>query len=101
MPNFDLIEIGRLESDVQRVRHIRCSHRSAQLPSKDVTREVVESRRQIEPSPADHLEVGEVGLPQLVRFRRLVLELINRLHQNMRGAGDQVLRLEKAVNGRF
>ncbi len=35
--------------------------------------------RQVEPSPADDLEIGEVGLPELVGRRRLVLELVGGL----------------------
>src|SRR5271157_5366509 len=39
------------------------------------SREVVEHRGQIEPAPADDLEVGKVGLPKLVGCCRLVREL--------------------------
>ena len=35
-----------------------------------------QDRRQIQPAPADNLEVGEVRLPELVRGRGLVLERI-------------------------
>ena len=38
--------------------------------------EALEDRREIEPAPADNLQVGEVGLPELVRSRGLVVELI-------------------------
>ena len=38
-------------------------HRGAQFPGDDVAGEVVEHARQVEPTPADHLEIGEVGLP--------------------------------------
>ena len=37
------------------------------------------SMRRIEPAPADHLEISEVGLPELVGRRGLVLELVRRL----------------------
>ena len=43
-------------------------HRGAQLPGDDVAGEVVEDRRQVEPSPADDLEIS----------RRLILELAPR-----------------------
>src|SRR5713226_8306721 len=74
-------------------------HRRAQLPGDDVTREVVEDRRQVEAAPADDLEIGEVGLPQLVRRRRLVLELIGSLQDDEGWAGYQVMSLEQPING--
>ena len=45
----------------------------------------------IEPAPADDLEVGEVGLPQLVRGCGLVAELIGCLDDDEGRAGDQVV----------
>src|SRR5215469_9004219 len=36
-----------------------------QLPSDDVTREVVKDGRKIEPAPTDDLQIGEIGLPKL------------------------------------
>ena len=39
----------------------------------DVPGMVVEDRREVEPAPADDLEVGEVGLPELFGRRGLVL----------------------------
>jgi hypothetical protein len=43
----------------------------AELPGDDVAAVIVEDGRQIEPAPADDLQIGEVGLPELVR--RVVL----------------------------
>jgi hypothetical protein len=53
---------------------------------------VVEDCREIEPAPADDLEVGEVGLPQLVRRGGLVPELLGGLDHDEGRAGDQVMR---------
>src|SRR6187455_470160 len=64
-------------------------------------REKSSHARQIEPAPADHLEVGEVGLPELVGRRGLVLELVRRLHDDVGGAGDQIERLQQAVDRSF
>ena len=74
------------------------SHGGAQLPGDDVAGEVVEDSRQIKPAPADHLQIGEVGLPQLVRSRGLVLELIGCLDDDEGRAADQVVGLEQAVD---
>jgi hypothetical protein len=57
-------------------------HRGAELPGNDVAGEVVEHGRQIEPTPASHLQISEAGLPKLVRRRRLVLELVGSLHHD-------------------
>jgi hypothetical protein len=81
-----------LKRQLQRVGHILGLHRRAQLPGDDVTREVVEDRRQVKLTPADDLQIGEVGLPQLVGRRRLVLELIGRLQDNEGRAGGGTAR---------
>src|SRR6266436_9733898 len=46
--------------------HVGCRHGGAQLPGQDVAREVIEHGGQIEPAPADDLQIREVGLPKLV-----------------------------------
>ena len=47
----------------QRLGHIVRLHGGTQLPGDDVSGIVVENGRQIEPAPADDLEVSKVGLP--------------------------------------
>ena len=47
------------------------------------------------------VEVGEVGLPELVRGRGLVTELISRLDDDKGRAGDQVVGLEQPVDRGF
>ncbi len=89
------------ERQVERVGDILGLHGRAQLPGDDIAREVVEDGGEIEPSPADDLQIGEVGLPELVRRRRLVLELVGGLDDDEGRAGDQVLRLEQPVDRGF
>ena len=72
-------------------------HRRAELPGDDVSREAIQDRGQIVPTPADDLEVGEVGLPHLVRRGRLVTELVGGLDHDEGGAGDQIMRFEEPV----
>jgi len=69
------IEPGCGERHLQRVGNIACRHRRTELPDDDVTREVVEDRGKIKPTPANYFEVGEIRLPELVRRRRFVFEL--------------------------
>ena len=73
-------------------------HRRAELPGDDEAREVVEHGREIVPAPAGDLEIGEVGLPELVGRRGLVLELVGRLDDDVGRAGDEVVRLEQPID---
>ena len=50
------------------------------------------------PSPADDLEVGEVGLPKLVGRGRRIGEAIGRLHQDEGRARDQTMVLQEPIN---
>src|SRR5215218_8895502 len=82
------VEPGSLQSHIQRFRDVSDLHGGAELPGDDVAREVVQDGTEIEPAPADHFEIGEVGLPKLVWRCGLVGELVGRFHDNERGAGD-------------
>jgi hypothetical protein len=52
------------------------------VPGDDVAGEVVEDRREVEPSPANDLEISEVRLPELIWCRRLILELVRGFHHD-------------------
>ena len=93
-----LVQPRCLQRRLQRVGDVAGLHGGAELPGDDVAREVVEDGREIEPAPADHLEISEVGLPELVRRRGLIPELVRRLDHDEGRAGDQVVRLEQAVD---
>lgn len=74
-----LVSTRRLQRQVQRVRHVFSPHIGAQFPSDDVAAVIVQDRAEIEPAPADDLEVGEVSLPKLIDRRGFVFELAGRL----------------------
>jgi hypothetical protein len=61
-------------------------HVGAELPGDDVAAVVVEDRGEVEPAPADDLQVGEIGLPKLVPGG----ELIGGLYHHEGRTGDQV-----------
>lgn len=86
-----LVKSGRLQRHLDCVRHIARPHRGAELPGDDVAREVVKDGGEIEPAPAGDLDIGEVGLPELVRRGGFVVELIGHLHRGERRAGDQAM----------
>ena len=86
------------EGKLQRVGDVADAHAGAELPGDDLAGEVVEDRRKVEPPPACDLEVGEVGLPELVRRRGLLGEGIGRPDHDEGRAGDQVVRLEQAID---
>ena len=73
-----LIAARGCQRQIQRVGDILGFHSCAKLPSNDVASVVVEDFGQVEPAPADELQVSEVGLPQLVRSGCLVAKLIGR-----------------------
>src|SRR5215216_3680730 len=57
MENLGLVEPRGIQRHFERGGDVRSLHRGAQLPGDDVAGEVVEDRRQVEPSPADDLEI--------------------------------------------
>lgn len=61
---------GGRQRQLDRRRHVGGFHRRAEFPRDDEARVVVQDGRQIEPAPADHLQIREVGLPELVRVGR-------------------------------
>ncbi len=95
------VEVRGQECLIERGRDVGGSHRGTKPPSDDVAREVIEHSREIVPTPTGDLEIGEVGLPELIDGRRLVLELIGRLDQHIGRAGDEVMRLEQPIDRRF
>ena len=96
-----LIAAGCLQCEVQRVGDVLSPHVGAELPGDDVAAVIVEDRAEIEPTPAQNLDIGEVGLPKLVDGRRLVLELIGSLEDDEGGTGDQIMRLQRAIHCGF
>ena len=101
MAHLDLIGTRDRERLVEGLGDVARPHRRGQLPRDDVTREVIEHCRQVVPAPAYDPEVREVGLPHLVDAFRRVLERIRGRHQHIGRAGDEVGRLEQAVDARF
>ena len=61
-------------------------------------REVVEHGREIVPTPPRDLDIGEVGLPELVGRRGLVLELLGRFDDDVSRAGNEIVRFQKPIN---
>ena len=80
--NVNLVATGRLKGQVQGVGHILSPHVGAEFPCDDVTVVIVHDRAEIEPTPTDDLEVGEVGLPQRVGGRGFVFEFARRLDRH-------------------
>jgi len=90
-----------LERHCQRLGDIVRLHRGAQLQCNDISRVIVEDGGEVEPSPADDLQVGEVSLPELVWRCRFIGKLISCLEDDVGRAGDEVLGLEQPVGRRF
>src|SRR5208282_5373332 len=101
MPDPDALQPGAAQGHRQGVGDIGGGHGGAQLPGQDVAREVIEHGRQIEPAPADHPQVGKIGLPELIGCGGGMSEAVGRLNQDEGGTGDQVVRLQEPVNRGF
>src|SRR3954447_9983228 len=87
-----------LQRQVQRLCDVADLHRRTELPGDNIAREVVQYRAEVKPAPTDDLEIGEVGLPKLVRRCRLILELISGLHDDVGRTGDQIVVLQQAID---
>jgi hypothetical protein len=74
---LSLVQPTGPQRQVERGRDILDRHGGAQLLADDIAGELVEHGRQVEPAPADHLEIGEVGLPELVGRSGLVVLSLN------------------------
>jgi len=92
----ETLRLGKNSKEVAFV--LRCL---ACLPGDDVATVVVEHHTDIEPTPAQYLDVGKVGLPKLIDRSRFVFELIRCLDYDERRAGDQIMRLQYAIHSGF
>ena len=81
VPDGDLFAARSFQGELQRVGDVSGLHRGAQLPRHDIPGEVVQDGRQIHPAPAQHLDVGEVGLPHLIDDCGFVSYLQGGTHQ--------------------
>ena len=98
LDHLDMLNPGFDDGPIQRVFHVLGLHGPAELPGDDIAREVVHHRRQIIPAPVDHLQVGEIRLPELVRLGCRMFELVfGRDHSKHRRC-DQVVSLEDPID---
>lgn len=68
------------------------------LLGDDVAGEVVEHGGQINPTPANDVEVGEVCLPDLVGVGSLSIRSAQGTNHDISYSGSEVLGIEQAVN---
>ena len=98
MAHDGLVATRCRQRQFDRVCHILSPHVCAKLPSDDVAAVIIQNSAEIIPSPADDLEVGEVGLPHLVDCRRFVFELLRRFDHHIIGGGDEVSSFENTIS---
>ena len=101
MPDPDLIDSCGGQSMIQDLFHIAGVHGGEELPGDDVAGEGVEHGGQVAPAPADDLEVGEVGLPELMHPASGIFEAVIGLNQDVGRTGNQVVGLEDPVDAGF
>ncbi len=68
------------------------------VPGDDIARVVIKDRRQIHPSPANDLQIGEVSLPQLIDGCCFVSELLSSLDHDESRAGNQIKGFEQPID---
>jgi hypothetical protein len=81
----------RPQGQVKRISHIFSPHMRTELPRDDVAAVIVQYCAEIEPAPANHLQIGEVRLPKLIDGCGFVLELTGGLDDDEGRAGDEVM----------
>ena len=91
MNDGHLIEPGGRQRQIERGGDVLRLHGRTELPGDNEAREVVEHGGEIVPAPARDLEIGEVGLPELVGRRGLVLERLGRFDDDVGWAGDKIV----------
>ena len=96
MHDPDLVDPRFGSGQVQRLHHVDGLHRRPEHPGDDVARVVIQHRREVVPAPAHDLQVGEVGLPQLVRPMRRMPERLRGREHDVGRTRDQVVGLEDA-----
>ena len=98
MNDSHLIKLRGRQRQIERGGDVLRFHRGAELPGDNEAREVVQHGGEIVPAPARDLEIGEVGLPELVGRRGFVLELFGRLDDDIGRAGDEIVRFQQPID---
>ena len=93
MDDLRTIHTGARPGQVERLGHVTGLHRGAEQPGQDEARVVVEHGQEGVPAPADHLQVGDVSLPELVRAVRQMGKPRCSRQDDVGGAGDQIVSL--------
>lgn len=81
------------QGQIERGGDVLRFHCRAELPGDNEAREVVQHGGEIVPAPARNLEVGKVGLPELVGRGGLVLERLGCFGDDVGRAGNKIVRL--------
>jgi len=96
------IKTGLFKRQLQGLFNVLRAHGAGQPPGYDVAGVIVEDRRQVVPAPVvEDLELGEVGLPELVYPPGGLFELVPSRHHLEDRALDQVEALQDAIHARF
>ena len=98
MNDGHVIEPGGRERQIECGRDVLRFHRRAELPGDNEAREVVQHGREVVPAPARDLEIGEVGLLELVGRRGLVPEFLGRFDDDVSRAGDKIVCFQKPID---
>jgi len=98
---MDMLYPRRGQSQVQRHFDILSGHGLAEPPGDNITGIVIQYGRQIIPAPADNLQIGKIGLPELIDPAGRMFKLIFGRDQAIGRRGDQVVSLEDPIDAGF
>ena len=98
MNNGHLIETGGRQRQIEGGGDVLRLYGRTELPGGNEAREVVQHGGEKVPAPACDLEIGEVGLPELVGRRGLVLERLGRFDDDVGWAGDKIVRFQQPID---
>jgi hypothetical protein len=73
---LDLFNAGERQRFFQGLLDIGSGHCGGERPSQDIARVVINNGREIVPTPANDLELREIGLPELIDAPGRMLELL-------------------------
>ena len=94
---MDLVTPRGFQSQIQRIGHVSCPHIGAELPRDDVAAVIVEDRAEIEPTPPKDLDIGKIGLPELVDRCDFAYELTGNLDDDEGRACDKIMCFQYSI----
>src|SRR4030067_1648785 len=99
--DVDVLNSSDGDGPLHRSFDIRGRSGPTQFPGQDITREVIQHRREEIPAPLNNFEIGKIGLPQLVDPGRGIDKFISGTDHREGWTGDQIVNLQDPIDARL